>query len=194
LKFISVDTESDQPTGEIIQIGAVSMDFHKVSNVKFFNVFLESKNMPDLNWNYPVRNPKAKTLEELWGFTREAYHSLKIDRTEAFKQFWQFVRTSGAGGRIIQWGKGDMADLVEQSKAVGVKDIPKFKEINIKRVYNDFFRYATNMPKGGGLEKAVDALGLDPDKIIVYHDASQDAYATALVWQKMFQIIKGVKK
>lgn len=195
MKFIAIDTESDQPTGEIIQIGAVIMDLHRPDRVKFFSRFLKTKNMPDLNWSHPIRNPTAKTLEELWGFNRETYHFNKSDRDQAFADFWYFVRNSQAGGRIVQWGKGDMNDLVKQSISADVKDIPKFKEINIKRVYNDFFRYAANTPKGGGLGKAVEALGImRPEGRFVYHDALEDAYATALVWQKMFQRIKGVKK
>jgi len=150
MRFLSVDIECNQPSGTIIQIGAVAWDTDK-GLLGGFDRHLR----PDepINWDHQLTN--GKTLGQLLPFGPQDIADAEPS-AYVFKEFRQFLSANPSGKKIIQWGRGDMWSIHNQSNI----DINRLRVLNLKVVYQFFFQMAFRLPKGAGLQTAMNSMGL----------------------------------
>lgn len=196
MKFISIDIENNQPSGEIIQIGAIEYDTNNVSHTNEFNVYIKWPN--PINWNYELRGNGTITLGELLPYGQETIDAYGKDPRIAFTEFWQWVETVGSGRKFVQWGKYDMAEIMKQTKELIVEH-PRVKTFNLKTAYQFLYQPSHRLSAKYGLEQAVTNSQLTFKG--TPHDALVDARNTGELmlkmynaYSKLYQITEVLKK
>lgn len=193
MKFIAIDLEADQPSGEIIQIGAVVFDTQTkdpTKPVSTFMEYLETQSSEEPNWGHPFNN--GQTLGELLGSEFPKMHAqFAVSPIKGFSRFWSWVEAAGAGRKFIQWGSMDL-DLITAQCKENFITWPKFQAIDLKKLYKYFLVPAWGLPKQAGLAKAMESLGIKSEGRA--HDAYYDALHTGLVALKAYQALESHKK
>ena len=185
MRFISLDLENNQPSGEIIQIGAVAFDTDDDTPLDEFQHFVNPGE--PINWNHELRPEKeiGCTLGELLPFDQNEFNAYKRDPKEVLEEFWAWVKKAQCGKKIIQWGSGDLDCLIKASKKHGVRYPHQLRSINLKTFYQFVYQPAMRLPKGYGLGTVVkNTTGSfygEP------HDAYWDAYNTGKVLIYLFR-------
>jgi hypothetical protein len=176
MKYISIDIEAAQPSGEIIQIGATLRGGNaKLGDKIVFNEYVYAPN--GIDYGHHLRN--GQTLGELLGNTFQHLHPQRaIPRAEAFRLLWEWAAKYECC-RWVQWGHGDMAHIAHQSRECGVEPPKRMVVINAKAVYAAMYGNG----QCGGLEESMKKLGLFFDG--TPHDAYSDAYNTATIFDAM---------
>lgn len=188
MRFIAVDLENNQPSGKITQIGAAAFDTDS-GHISSFNVYVDAEE--PLNLDHMLNN--NMTLGQLLGPDFEyKYEASKIPRSEAYSSFWEWVKESQCGKKIIQWGRGDTNEIITQGKEVGVKYPSHLRIVNLKVVYQTFFQPALKLDKGFGLSSACEHMGISFKGRA--HDAIVDAVNTGELAMRMFKIIENYGK
>lgn len=189
MRFISVDIEANQPSGQIAQIGAVAYDTDR-GVIGEFSDFLALHN-EDLNKNYVLNN--GQTLGGFLGPDWVVNWALKmVDRDEVFIAFWQWVESVQCGKKFVQWGTGDMRAISQQSSECGVEPPSRTYVHNLKPVYQLLYQPALKLPRKYGLRAACEAMGVGFEGRA--HDALVDAQNTAKLAAKMFKIVEDCGK
>lgn len=185
MKYIFLDLENTQPTGEIIQIGLVGWDT-QMKSTSFNSIFVEQ----DVNWTQQLEGTN-KTLEEFLGFDRTVYYTNALPPAEAFQQAYDWMKDTGGWRNIVQWGRSDYHELLTQGKQHGVRFSSKAKVLNLKLVYEFIMRptlSAKHRKGGSGLGKAIDSLDM------VFsgnaHDAQWDAWNTMRVMAEHLRLTR----
>jgi hypothetical protein len=192
MRFIAIDVENNQPSGQITQIGAAAFDCtakKPYEPIASFDRFLELPSGEALNWNQELRGgggTLGKLLGDCW---LQEWTLCRGPRNQVFTEFWQWVNYAQCGKKFVQWGGGDLAEIIAQSKEAGVCYPSGLREVNLKRMYQMFFQPALGLPKQHGLKAAVQNIGAKFEGRA--HDAWVDAKNTGALAVKMFGIVKG---
>ena len=193
MKFIAIDLEADQPSGEVIQIGAAVFDTQTKTPevpVNTFSEYLETQSHSKPNWDYKLDS--GQTLEELLGWDFPKRHAqLALPAEKGFTQFWDWVNYVQAGKKFIQWGSMDMNLITAQCKENFIT-WPRFNVIDLKQLYKYFLVPAWGLPKQAGLAKAMESLGISSEGRA--HDAYFDALHTGLIALKVFNALETQRK
>ena len=181
MKICSIDIECNQPSGRIIQIGASVWDLQALREVDAFNKFIDP-NEP-INWDHKLRGGDGDTtLGDLLPFNQTIMDCFALPQKEALGEFWSWFEQIKCK-KVIQWGRHDMACIVNDSKLARVA-ARNYEEFDIKKVYKILYQPAFRLHKKMGLQSAIVANGMefrgDP------HNAYCDAYNTAKLFAKMF--------
>jgi inhibitor of KinA sporulation pathway (predicted exonuclease) len=165
MKVIVVDLELNQPSNNIIQIGAILCDVHSHQILDTFSIICN-----------PEGELPSEFITNLTGITQEMVTN-GVPLKEALKQFWDWVSNSNFSKTIVQWGEGDFRLLEKQSKERGV-EVPRLTTLNLKAV-----SAITRLHKGskakGGLHNTMELYNVP-----FYgnaHDGLVDAFNTALL-------------
>jgi hypothetical protein len=180
MKFISIDLESDQPSGDIIQFGATVWDTDRPERpIDSLNIWRKKQ----VNWNHPLQI--GITLGELIPYGQEKLEAEGL----SLEAFWESVVSwldSQNLRRIVQWGRGDWRSILKQTTT----KIPKernYQEFNLKSSYKNLLQPALRLPTDGKLELVVKALGLEFEG--EPHDAYWDSYNTGNVLLELYKKI-----
>lgn len=185
MKYIAVDLENNQPSGRIIQIGAVACDTEDPALITSeFVVFVD----PDerINWDHSLNN--GQTLGELLGDQFQIKHPKHArSRKEALDLFWQWVTNSHCGRRIFHWGGKDITTVLRESKETGVAVPGHLVVVDLKTVYRTLYQPALRLPKRSSLESACGEFEVAFSGRA--HDALVDATATGSLVHKMYRML-----
>lgn len=153
---------------EIIQIGAVKLD-SELNIIDKFSSYIKSQIYKDI---HPF-------VKKMTGITNSDLKNAP-SFTDVYEQFLKFIDSKNA--IFGTWGTNDLKELYRNIIFYNLspEKIP-VKYINIQQHASNFF----NNPVGKciGLQNAISILELEQDK--KYHNALNDAYYTALVFQKI---------
>jgi hypothetical protein len=192
MRFVSIDLELNQPSNNIIQIGACTFNTDSKTPYvpeKTLSVFIDP-NEP-VNWNHHLNT--RETLGSLLGDTfKTEWEIHKVSTEEGLVLFWDFIKNSQSGRKVIQWGNGDIQQILNQSKIANVRPSIIVKDLNIKRVYELLYKPILEKNKGGGLFKACENMGVPFEGRA--HDALVDAINTGKLTVKMFEILSNYQK
>lgn len=182
MKYIAVDIEMDQPSGDIIHIGASAWDTDIGKEVESFQRFIKCSP----NWDYELNT--GKTLGDLLPFTQIYLDEYGIDKQEAISEFWQWISSINCSKKIIQWGSGDIRTLVEQTDDKSL--IPnRLEVIDVKQLYKTLVIPALQLPKKSSLMDAYKNMGgMFP--FYLWHNAYIDALATAKIYYRIFKMLR----
>lgn len=184
MRFISVDLENSQPGGEIIQIGACAWDTDS-GQLSSFMVYVDIGR--EVDYSYQLEN--GQTLGELLPDEFPTLHRRdKLSPEVALSHFWQWVKESGCGKKIIQWGGGDLEELIKESRQYSVRYPSHLRMLNLKTVYQFIYQPAMRLPKRFGLQGALQSLKLSSEG--QPHDAYWDSFNTARLCTRIFNRIE----
>lgn len=189
MKFISIDLESNQPSGTIIQIGAAAFDTDARDPLMAKFVCYVNPD-EEINWDQPLNN--GMTLGELLPFTQKEITEQGIAPDVAFTQFWQWVIDINCGRKFIQWGRHDMEALVGQSKAAGVFYPQRIKDFNLKKTYQFLYQPANKLAQKYGLSGALKSCNIGFEGTA--HDAYVDAYNTGVLMLHIYRDLENMRK
>lgn len=146
MKYIVLDLEMQQPSGAIIEIGAVCVDLKTGAQVSTFSELVNI---------HEELNPR---IVELTGI-ESADLTKAGELTDVLIRFWQWVEKSGVKN-ISSWGT-DYYQLVEESKALKVIYPNKLRFLNLKEFASVFRSCYPNAKQKGGLKITMELFGLD---------------------------------
>jgi len=167
MRLVVIDLEMNQPSGKIIQIGAVVVN---IRSGKIENGYVVLVDPGELI---------SDEIANLTGITNERIQNGGVMPDVAFAAFWKWFEEKKVGGNIAAWGS-DVWVLKEASKAAGVKYPAKLHNMDIKAVSQVFRSALPNGTKNrGGLKNTLHAFDLPFEGR--EHDAFDDARNTALL-------------
>jgi inhibitor of KinA sporulation pathway (predicted exonuclease) len=178
--FTSLDLEMNQPSGKIIQIGAVIGNIKTGEILSKLSVFINPKE--ELNPEI-IKLTKIKQVQVDAGLTlEEGYQHLKRMHEE-FKSFCN----------PITWGGGDSKELLDQLKL----ENPNFQGWCFGRRWIDTktlfvsWRFANGEQIKGGLARSMSKVGLQFRGHA--HDAAWDAENTFYMYCEMLKKLTSIK-
>lgn len=174
--FISLDLELAQPSGTIIQVGAV------VGNLKTGEIL---ETLENHIYVYETLDP---FIIKLTGIKQHQVEN-GISLFEAYKNLTDLFKKYDCFRNAVQWGSGDTRCLKKQ---LNIKDDEMFlfgrREIDVKTLFVSY-RFMKEQHHQAGLAKACNILGIP--FIGRKHNAKDDSYNTFLVYRKLLQIFNG---
>jgi len=170
-----IDLEMNQPSGTIIQIGAVVYD-------RFGGIPDPSNEQKNFN---RVCNPgelPSPFITELTGISRKDVEEAQPLHA-ALKAFWKWLDKACCGRKIGAWGN-DVEDLMKASRHYKIP-FQTGKILDVKQFVNMHSHIKHGTPFKMGLKNAV-AVYCD-DKMTQHHDAWSDALDTVRVLTKVIE-------
>ena len=180
MRYIVMDLEWNQPLShrsaayrrlgsrlmfEVIQIGAVMLD-EELRMIGSFNQFITPE-------NYRTLHPR---ISRITGIMPE-----DLEDAPGFAEgFARFVAWCGEDFVLTTWGNDDIS-VLHQNIAFYVKGHPIPPVYDLQRLYGDMNGETKNR---AGLKNAMKALGVQISAEHPFHSAVDDAYYTALVFQR----------
>jgi inhibitor of KinA sporulation pathway (predicted exonuclease) len=166
VRIVIIDLELNQPSREIIQIGAASVDL--VSR-KICRVFDEVANPGE---------PPSAFIADLTGISAEDVNGARPLR-DVLHSFWKAFQSSNTSSRIGAWGS-DVDWLVEASRKLGVS-VPSGLHVWDVKTIVKFFRAAQgqSIRRGVGLAKVAENLSIPFEGR--HHNAYSDADMAAKI-------------
>ena len=178
MKIVVLDlelTQNQNSQPKIIQIGAATMNI--AGKAEPIDTFSETSNPGEL--------PDA-FITELTGITAEAVLAA-MPLADVLTAFWQWFERQKVGSVIYQWGEGDLRQLLEASRALGVTTPARVGSFNIKQ-FVSIFRAARGQKKRGGLKPSMDIFGVP--FLGRQHDALADAVAAGHIMRHLYRSIQ----
>lgn len=163
MNYLAIDLELNQPSGKIIEVGAV------VGNIKD-GVFAEK------SWLVDPMEPVSEEISELTGINSEMICEMGVLLPTVAAELSEMITTHQCFVNPVQWGSGD-ADLLKQELRLAGVHFPHFgrREIDVKTIAS-YLAVAQGKKPSGGLASYVSRYGL---KFIgVPHRAAFDARNT----------------
>jgi inhibitor of KinA sporulation pathway (predicted exonuclease) len=177
MKLTSVDLELNQPSGKIIQIGAVIGD--TLTGV------ISHKLRIYVNPNEPI----SPTIIELCGITQEKIDSEGIPLDAAYENLKRFHRANTDFMNPITWGGGDSKEIQDQ---IGEKAREDWcfgrRWIDAKTMAVSRMIAREDKILSGGLKTTMKRYGLKFDGRP--HDAQDDAENTFKIYHHMLYLIR----
>lgn len=179
--FTSLDLEMNQPSGKIIQIGAVIGNIHTGEILERFSVFVNPNEQlnPEITKLTKIKQEQADSGISL----EEAYDQLKILHAK-HKSFCN----------PITWGGGDSQELLKQLK----EENPNFQGwcfgrrwVDVKTIFVSW-RFANKQQIKGGLARSMSKVGLNFKGHT--HDARWDAENTFYMYRKMLEFLSSIQR
>lgn len=182
MNYIILDLEWNQPVShqepvyrrvgdrlifEMIQIGAVKLNAERQ--------VLDSLSIPIQPTWYTRIHPRIRRMT---GLTQEI-----LDEAPRFEEaIEQFVDWCGEDYSLLTWGCDDVSVLQQNMDFFDVHpELPPL--CDIQHLFSDVYKLKNRM----GLQPAMEMLHIDPDESKQFHNAVNDAYYTALVFQTLEQ-------
>jgi inhibitor of KinA sporulation pathway (predicted exonuclease) len=191
--FLSFDLEMNQPSGKIIQLGAVS------GNI-FTGEIAEERLSLLVQCGEPLctRNNDATgecDIPKLTGITQKDIDTSGITLEQAYQELLQYWQRSGATSTFLTWGYGDVGELRSQllREYPGCFDDPQKKfafghrSIDVKSLHQAWATMNGHSIKAG-LSKALSKHELTFDGRL--HNAMWDAYNTFKIAHCLFNKFK----
>ncbi|MFK7873815.1 MAG: 3'-5' exonuclease [Oligoflexales bacterium] len=176
MKTIVFDLEMNQPSGTIIEIGAVKVDLKNRRIEDRFQSFCRLDN-EDLN-------PEITTLTNIQPEDLTKAPHFK----DASLQFWKWFSEAGCGKRLTAWGHD--TDILK--KACDKQSIPYPEKIKVFDLcsISEVFRFAADFPKKhrGGLKSSLEGFQIPFEGS--QHRALDDAQATAQLFIHLYQMAR----
>lgn len=178
MKLAIFDLEMNQPSGTIIQIGAVVVDTNKMTIGDTYSLVCNPGEVP------------SDFITNLTGITRGSVREAPTAHS-AITNFWKWLKTAECGNKLGAWGN-DFKDIRNASSYYKISyDWPKF--FNIK----DFVAMYTHIKDDQqsykmGLKQACEFWGIKYDKEKA-HDALWDAMKTAEVFMAVCKSVNREK-
>jgi inhibitor of KinA sporulation pathway (predicted exonuclease) len=171
MNYLSIDLEMSQPSGKIIQIGAVVGDIYTGKVVDTFS---------------RIVNPKeqlAPFIVELTGITQKQVDS-GTSLIGAYRELVQFKEKHKARNQVIAWGEGDMRVLRQQLAFLKDSDEWVFgmRFFDTKTLFQSIMLGKRKSTKAG-LAKALEQYGIPFQGQA--HDAMFDALNTFVLFSKI---------
>lgn len=186
MTICALDLEMNQPSGKIIQIGAVFGNLQTGELITEFNVFTQ------------INEQVSEYIEQLTGITNAQLAQLGVPLPTAARQFcqvWDSVRQTGEPWRqALTWGGNDVAELKSQLSGQAVSLPFSHRHIDVKTWFAlDVLRggRASLHKTKGGLEKVMQRYGLRFEG--TPHNALDDARNTFRLAVHMIQLGHGPK-
>jgi len=163
--FLALDLEMNQPSGKIIQVGAVVGNLHTGEIFEELAVIIN----PD--------EPLSEFIVQLTGITDEQC-AQGVSLVEAYEQLKALHKKYDCFCNPIVWGGGDSAELKRQLGGT----VPGWpfghRWLDVKTIFQ-FHQFAQNAKPQAGLAKALTKVGLNFKGR--KHDAMDDARNTFLL-------------
>jgi inhibitor of KinA sporulation pathway (predicted exonuclease) len=162
--ILSLDLEMNQPSRNIIQIGACACDLERGLIVAELKLFINPHEMisPSVTQLTGIKNEQVKK---------------GISLEEGFEKLAAFHAKYRCSPLPITWGGDDLGDLRNELKSKRIEHTwPfSFKAIDVKSIYYGY-AFARRLPVDGGLKSTMLNLGLCFDG--KNHDALDDSKNT----------------
>jgi DNA polymerase III epsilon subunit-like protein len=150
---------------EMIQIGAVKLD-------ETFSI-VDSLSVPIRPTHYTRIHPR---IARMTGLNEENLS----DQPQFEEALNRFTAWCGEDYALLTWGCDDVSVLQQNMDFFGVH--PQLPPLcDIQQLYSKAF----NQKNRAGLSAAMEQLGIDPEENKAFHNAVNDAWYTALVFQKL---------
>jgi inhibitor of KinA sporulation pathway (predicted exonuclease) len=179
MKLTSLDLELNQPSGKIVQIGAVIGDTETGEITHRLRIYVNPG------------EPIAPFITELCNITQEQIDKQGVSLEEAYLQLKQFHRQHSTFMNALTWGGGDTQGIYDQlSEDARLDWCFGRRWIDAKTVHVSNTIAKNNSVYSGGLKSALKAWKL---KFIGRpHDAQDDAENTfRLYYEMLFNIRHG---
>nr|BFD64817.1 hypothetical protein BdHM001_34980 [Bdellovibrio sp. HM001] len=171
MKFISIDLEMNQPSGKVIEIGAVIMDTKTMSIVDTFQVYVNPG------------EPISQEITDLTGITDCKVRN-GVSALEGYNLLMDFHKRSNAFVNPVVWGSGESNDslILYKQAQPGSQNGFGYRVMDCKTVYQALAA-SRNLRLCCGLQTAAKKIGIGWDETHgPPHRALADAYNTARVW------------
>ncbi len=181
MTYIILDLEWNQPISyqsrtyrevgdrlifEMIQIGAVRLDADLNP--------AEAISIPIAPTHYLKIHPRIRRMTGL--------DSETLAGAPAFREaLTRFAEWCGEDYTLLTWGCDDISVLYQNISFFHCEDIPLAPLCDIQRLYSDLHR----MKDRASLKSAMEALNIQPDESMAFHNAMNDAWYTALVFKML---------
>ena len=176
--FTSLDLEMNQPSGKIIQIGAV------VGNITTGEI------LEKLCINVKIDEPVTEYITNLTGITQEDIDN-GVTLLEAYEKLKEMHLKHDSFINSLCWGGGDIVELFKQ---LNIEDPESTygvfgrRWIDVKTLFVSW-RFANRKPIQGGLAKSMGKVGLSFEGR--KHNAMDDALNTFRMYMAMLERFKG---
>lgn len=185
--FTSIDLEMNQPSGKIIQIGAV------VGNIKTGEILDSLSVIVNPHEQLGTCNDIETTITELTGITQEQVDA-GVELEEAYLVLRDFHKKHGSFINPITWGGGDAEEVRQQLESefsAEGKELPAWcfgrRWIDAKTLFVSW-RFAHGQPIKSGLAKAMLKVGLRFQGR--KHNALDDAKNTFIMYKRLLELFK----
>lgn len=175
MKYIVLDLEMNQPSGKIIEIGAVCLDIKTGKMFDPFQILVK------------IDEEVSPEITELTGITSDMLNEEGVDLVIALRLFWTWVETCQTKN-ISSWGI-DYYLLTEESKKLGVIYPNKLRFLNIKEFASVFRSCYPAAKQKGGLKTSMELFGLQFEG--EQHQALDDAEQAARL---LFLLKENIRK
>ena len=181
MHYIVLDLEWNQPLSynssayravggrllfELIQIGAVKLN-EKLEIVDTFNQLIQPT-------HYVKLHPRIKRIT---GISQEDL----CDAPQFAEAAGRFHGWCGEDAALLTWGCDDISVLQQNLDFFECGHLPFPKFYDMQRLYGELVGDTKNR---AGLKAAMEHFEIEPDESLPFHNALNDAYYTALVFQK----------
>lgn len=170
----------NQPSGKIIQIGAVAGKIKTGEILETFSRMVK------------IDEPITQFITELTGITQEMNDN-GISLLEAYEDLKKFRRRHKCHKQTVAWGNGDTRVLKEQVKALMPEGPDSWWDFGIRffdtKTIFQAFMLANDISLKAGLAKALERLQMT--FIGRPHDAKDDALNTFLVFHRLAAMMVG---
>lgn len=164
MKTCVLDLEMDQPSNEIIQIGAVALDVKQANITDKFNIYIK------------INKQLNPVITQLTGITDDILNTQGVEYPFALQEFWAWMRKSGCGKNLSSWGN-DYWQIINDSKTLNI-DMPKYPRcLNIKEMASVLRCSFPSAKSRGGLSNTLALFNLEFKG--TPHNALDDAWNTA---------------
>lgn len=177
MKLMSLDLEMNQPSGNIIQIGAVVGNTVTLELEEEFNVYTK----------LPEGEDVAEYIYKLCGISQNMVKN-GTEVPTAYNLLKDFYKANRCNSTVVTWGGGDSWQLYKQSGDVE----PNFmgsRWMDVKTVFQTL-QIARQRKARSGLSKSMQKMGLR--FIGKPHNALDDAKNTLRFYFHMLQLLKRV--
>lgn len=179
MKLVVCDLEMNQPSGRIIQIGAVQLDCRTGKISDPFDRIVHPKFWGD---GEKLLSPE---IVELTGITQERLDAEGLPLAHVLHEFWAYVGSKP----MAAWGR-DVWLLIEASRTLGVAHkIPRALDV---KSLGEILRCIYPGKTKGGLKSTMEAFGMQFQGR--QHDAVRDARNTARLIQRWLAPLRAAER
>jgi inhibitor of KinA sporulation pathway (predicted exonuclease) len=178
-RILSLDLEMNQPSGKIIQIGAIAGDLYTGEILERLRVVVD------------CGEPITEYIEALTGVTNDIVRAEGVSLTEGYMLLRDFSLRNKCEINPLTWGGGDSTDLREQLLEYGgwePRDWPFGRRwVDVKTIFQTI-RLARSEKRDGGLARCMTKFGMNFRGR--KHDAQDDAENTFLFYRRLLEEVK----
>jgi len=195
--FLSMDLEMNQPSGRIIQIGAV------VGNLKTGKILAEFNQLVCIDDEPLCEDDTIFNVPKSTGITEDRLHADGIPLDDAYEKLCDFKKKYNCNTTPIVWGGNDakyLRDELERDYKMEFQNkrydkakmfIFGFRILDIKTFFQ-FFIHAKGGHMQSGLKKSMKRVGLE--FVGKNHDALSDAINTFRFANFFFHLMDGFQE